>query len=443
MTKKLLLRILLLTAFAFTLFPISMILSAWSGTSHALAIMITNGFCLLLWFGAWLTLCFQKISRKRKRRTTLLFSILAIVILLGCSFFLPYSLSSQRVICGLVAGGSFFAGTRLIFQPLERLTNSYVFTGICLWFVALGLIWRRMDESASTWPILILLGIHAILFAIANNMHALEQTLHDRDQRVWKIPQEIRHSNNRLMCVLVLLGVVLLLCYKPLAKFMRWLGRWILTGLWYLLRWLFSLGGSTSETSDAPEVISEQVETVAENTTADWIWLIVELTICVGLFVLVIWKRKEIIAAMQNLWWRLRAWFLEKLHQEPTVPPEKTTAYYDYVEDLLAEDMSIEVAKGKITKRQWKRAYRQYLHMPKDAKRYRLGYALILARLPKEVAKESWSSREILEELKRRGIADARWETITDVYDAVRYGERSPERFAQLDAILEASARGD
>ena len=120
------------------------------------------------------------------------------------------------------------------------------------------------------------------------------------------------------------------------------------------------------------------------------------------------------------------------------MPQEEDGAYCDYVEDLITQEKAVVKPELPQTRRRWNRVYRRYLHMPLDAARYRLGYALVLAQLPEEMALPSDSAVEILEKLRQFGLADSSWELVTEGYDNVRYGEIQPDgtAFAALDEVL-------
>jgi len=438
MTKKVLMRMMLITIFGICLFPLIAIFTYADGKSYVYTVVISAIMVLVLWCGAILRLFFHGLYKRKPQVMHIIFLLL--MLLLGAVVFLltPLSSSAYRFFVGVMAGGILYIGGRLIFQPLERLTSSYVFTGVCTWIVICGIIWQRMDNTISTIPMIILLAVFSLLFAAVYNWNALEQTLQDRDAHIWKLPKEIVQSNRRQMTIFCIIGAIALLCFQPLAKFFRWLGKWILTGLWYLLRWLFSLGGSTSEETTIPNVIEEQVETVANRSIADWVWPLIGGIGCVGLIILVIRKRKMIKDVIRTRWKSFRRWVAANWKRSPKSLPDENCGYCDYVEDLLIADGKLSRVEQSVTRRNWNRGYRQFSHHPWDMENYRLGYQLLLAKLPSKTVLPSDTPAEILVNLQEDEVVDERWITVTEGYEIVRYGESLPSdnQFQNLESIL-------
>ncbi len=230
----------------------------------------------------------------------------------------------------------------------------------------------------------LLFAANAALFALIHNRDAMERMLSGRDGDTWELPTEIRKSNRKLMGVLCGIGLLLVLCSRPLAKVMRWAWQLLYTTVWYALRWLLSRG-SQEQTAELPEDTSEQVMQLQQNGAAGWIRLVIELVLLVAVLVLVIWKRREIGDALLSAWYSLRHWIqrhLRKNHAEQR--NDRHEAYCDYVEDLLTAEQPAPSAAALYRRRDWKKAYRRYQRLPEQAERFRLGYALLLARLPEE-----------------------------------------------------------
>ena len=92
--------------------------------------------------------------------------------------------------------------------------------------------------------------------------------------------------------------------------------------------------------------------------------------------------------------------------------------------------------------RSWKKAYRRYCKLSQGAERFRLGYALLLAKLPEDAARPSDSPAEIFASLRvtfaEQEYTLSQWETVTNAYNALRYGDVLPEReaFLAMDMLL-------
>lgn len=287
---------------------------------------------------------------------------------------------------------------------------------------------------------MLLFAANAALFALIHNRDAMERMLSGRDGDTWELPTEIRKSNGKLMGVLCGIGLLLVLCSRPLAKVMRWAWRLLYTAVWYALRWLLSRG-SQEQTAELPEDTSKQVMQLQQSGAAGWIRLVIELVLLAAVLVLVIWKRREIGDALLSAWYSLRRWIqqhLRKNHAEQR--NDRHEAYCDYVEDLLTAEQPAPSVAALYRRRDWKKAYRRYQRLPEQAERFRLGYALLLARLPEEVALPAASPAEILNHLSTGGEQETlpQWNTVTEAYTALRYGEILPEHraFAAMDTLL-------
>lgn len=437
MSKKIWLHFGLVTALAAAFYPLTALLSCWGARSYLLAGGMTVILIVIAWMGMVHMLLFRRQYRKRPQLINLSLWGIVALFFVGSVIFAPYPAAFLRILYGIAAGVCYFGASRLLFQPIEHIAHPYVFTGLCLWDVFTGMLLHWRDGSASFLPIVVILVINAELFALTHNLNTLDRMLRGRGEEVWEMPKEIQRSNTKLMVIFCSLGFVLICCYRPLAKFMRWLWRCVYTGLWNLLHWLLSLNSADSVT-ELPEETTEQQMLVVQNEGTGWIWLIFEAMIFVGLLTLVIWKRREIWNGLVRCWCSLRRWIAAQLGKFRNVPQEENSAYCDYVEDLLTQEKTHVILDFPQTNRHWNRAYRRYLNMPVDAVRYRFGYALLLAKLPEEMVRPSDSAVEILEKLRENGLTNVSWELVTEGYDSVRYGETQPDKtaFVALDDVL-------
>lgn len=441
--RRVYLHFLLITALTAALYPLSMLLSAWSGKSSLFSAGMTGVLLLCTWLGTLHILLIRRQYRKKTRLVNGSLWAMTVLLFFLCCFFAPYPSRMVQVVYGIAAGGCYYGAARLVFHPLEHLTHPYVFAGLCIWDVFTGVLLYLCHSDTTILPVVLIFAVNAALFALVHNENAMDRMLSGRGEEIWEMPQEIRRSNTKQMILLCLIGLMLVCCYRPLASLMQWLWRWIYTGSWYAIRWLLSLGG-TSEELELPEDTPEQLMTLPQNTTSVWIRIAIEFVFVIGVLALVIWKRHEIGNALVQGWRALRHWIASHLGKYDPLPEESESgAYYDFVEDLLNVEKSLSVKPSLHTRSSWNRAYRRYRHMPPDAARYRFGYALALAKLPEDTAKPSDSPEEILAHLHESGLANDRWEAVTQGYNLVRYGEMQPDSnaFAVLDAILKQMER--
>ena len=436
---RILLHILLITFLTATFYPLIRLFGAWSGKDNLFSLGLTGVLLLCTWSGTLYMLLFRRGYAKRPRLINgSLWGVTALVFLVCCCF-VPFPSNMVRFLYGAIAAGCCFGGARLVFHPLEHLAHPYVFAGLCIWHIFIGVLLYLNHAAANVLFFVIIFICNAALFAVVHNGNAMEQMLLGRDDEVWEMPQEMRRSNRKLMGILCGSGVLLLLSYRFLAKGLRWLWRWIYTGLWYGLRRLLSFG-SSAEQVEAPENPPEQLMELPQNTQNVWIRLVIELVFGVGILVLVIWKRREIGTMLAEGWCAFRRWVGTHLRKNHAAAESGSSgAYCDYVEDLLTSEPSQKNIRMQFRSRhRWNQAYRRYRHMPFDCVRYRLGYALALACLPEEIAKPSDSPVEILTHLQKSGETIPAWEMVTEAYCQARYGEMKPNReaFLALDRVL-------
>lgn len=436
------LHLLLLTALTAALYPLLVLLRLWSGAANWTVPAMTAALVACAWMGTLFPLLLRRQYARHPRWINGCIWGITLLLCLAGIFAAPYPTQFSRILLGLALGGCFFGGARLVFHPLEHLAYAYVFVGLCIWNCFSGFLIYLNGAELPFLPMVLLFAGNAALFALIHNRDAMERMLSGRDGDTWELPTEIRRSNGKLMGILCGTGLVLILCSRPLAKAMRWLWRWFYTGCFYVLRWLLSLG-STSDAADMPESANETLMQLPQNSTSGWVRLVIELVLLAAALALVIWKRHEIGDAILSAWLSLRQWFRAHLQKNHAAREEQTGgAYCDYVEDLLRHEKPAANTTALHGSRSWKKAYRRYHKLSQGAERFRLGYALLLAKLPEDAARPSDSPAEIFASLRvtfaEQEYTLSQWETVTNAYNALRYGDVLPEReaFLAMDMLL-------
>lgn len=439
---RFLLHLLLITALSAALYPFPLLLAIWSGSAGWTAPVMTAALVLCVWLGTlYILLLRRQYARHPRWVNGGVWALTLLLCVLG-SLFAPYPTRLAQVLLGITAGGCFFGGARLVFHPLEHLVHPNVFVGLCLWDCFSGFLIYLTRVKLPFLPMVLLFAANAALFALVHNRDAMERMLSGRDGDTWELPTEIRRSNGRLMGILCGVGLALVLCSRPLARGMRWLWRWIYTGFFYALRWLLSLGSSSDTAEEIPESARDKLMELPQNSTSGWVRLVIELVLLAAVLALVIWKRHEIGDAIASAWLSLRQWLRSHLQKNHAAQENQNGgAYCDYVEDLLYHEKTAVDTVTLQSRRNWKKAYRRYHRLPHGAERFRLGYALLLAKLPDDAARPADSPAEILEHLQillPEESSLSQWETVTQAYSALRYGEIQPEEnaFLAMDALL-------
>ena len=439
---RFLLHLLLITALSAALYPFPLLLAIWSGSAGWTAPVMTAALVLCVWLGTlYILLLRRQYARHPRWVNGGVWALTLLLCVLG-SLFAPYPTRLAQVLLGIAGGCCFFGGARLVFHPLEHLVHPNVFVGLCLWDCFSGFLIYLTGERLPFLPMVLLFAANAALFALVHNRDAMERMLSGRDGDTWELPTEIRRSNGRLMGILCGVGLALVLCSRPLARGMRWLWRWIYTGFFYALRWLLSLGSSSDTAEEIPESARDKLMELPQNSTSGWVRLVIELVLLAAVLALVIWKRHEIGDAIATAWLSLRQWLRSHLQKNHAAQENQNGgAYCDYVEDLLYHEKTAVDTVTLQSRRNWKKASRRYHRLPHGAERFRLGYALLLAKLPDDAARPADSPAEILEHLQillPEESSLSQWETVTQAYSALRYGEIQPEEnaFLAMDALL-------
>lgn len=439
---RFLLHLLLITALSAALYPFPLLLAIWSGSAGWTAPVMTRLLVLCVWLGTlYILLLRRQYARHPRWVNGGVWALTLLLCVLG-SLFAPYPTRLAQVLLGITAGGCFFGGARLVFHPLEHLVHPNVFVGLCLWDCFSGFLIYLTRVKLPFLPMVLLFAANAALFALVHNRDAMERMLSGRDGDTWELPTEIRRSNGRLMGILCGVGLALVLCSRPLARGMRWLWRWIYTGFFYALRWLLSLGSSSDTAEEIPESARDKLMELPQNSTSGWVRLVIELVLLAAVLALVIWKRHEIGDAIASAWLSLAAVVPVASAKEPRRPgkPERRCIL------RLCGRSAVPRKNGSrhshtAKPSQLEKGVPSLSRLPHGAERFRLGYALLLAKLPDDAARPADSPAEILEHLQillPEESSLSQWETVTQAYSALRYGEIQPEEnaFLAMDALL-------
>lgn len=425
-------------------YPLTALLCVWDGKPAGLSAWGMAGLlALLLWLGLGGILLVRRTYYRHPRWVNSALWTLSALAGVGAAFLAPLDTVFFRILLGAAAAGAFFGGTRLLFLPPETLAHPYVFAGVCTWEVAAGLLLRLHCPDASGLPYVLLLAGQSAVFAVAHNQEALRRVLHGRDGEEWELPREVQRRNRLLMGALFGIGGLLLLCSKPAAHGVRWLLTKILTVLWAALRWFlncFSGNGTSEESSEVAEEAGELAQQSAP-WWSTWLSTFFWILCWAAIVAVLVWKRREVCQAVRRFWYHLRSWFLAHWNAHP-VEESDDGAYCDYVENLQVGEAAFSRPAPGNSRRQWRHAYRRYSRMAPDVEKYRLGYGLLLAKLPAETAKPSDSPAEVLAHLQafpEQAALLSRWTCVTDAYSALRYGGIPPaqEAFAAMEQLLE------
>ncbi len=434
MTSKTALRIGCMISLFLASYPLAALLAFWQDTPYTYwALLLTLGWLIAGAIGGIIKLLFLRQYKRKPRSTNVIFFIIAVVLLAFC-LLLPFQKMWLAAIYGIGVAIAFWCGIKWIDANLMRLFRRDTLLIIIAGDVILGFICRACNETLSLIPIIFILMANALLYALVQHTYSVDDMLHDRGSHVWHLPEEMKKSGTRMMLLFSGIGVVLLCLTPLLTRLLRIIGGWIWSGIRALLQWLLSGRGDTAspavDEEVAPSVVMEE-----GGTSLSWIWDVIEVTIVVVIIVILIWRRREIGAFIRDKWNQVRQWFSREAKQ--TSPSDEEHDYYDYTEDILTQEkMAESIEKTSYSARNWRKFYREFMKMSPNAEKYRLGYALLLAKLPEEENVIVESTEEILAE-RDESVHD-KWAQVTSIYNKVRYGKYNPQKndFIPLEELL-------
>lgn len=427
------LHFILLTVFAWSSVSFFLLMGSLSGKSCAFSWICAGVASVVAWGGMGLRVLIGVwFPKKPKPQNLTLYGMTLLIGLLG-AWLLPLDSWFLKVIGGLVYAGVLFGGARLLLLPFEKLYHPYVYTGVALWHVFWGVVWKLMVHQAGIWQIILMLILVTVLFAVANNAGAMQYLVQGKTEKTLKLPTEIRKSNRLCMLIFLGIGLCLILFTKPLASGICYGLTQLLSGIVMLMHWLSHVDSGEEIEETATE--TQQSENVSEQINQyPWIYDVVCVLMIGLLLFLLIRFRKEIGQAVSNWIHGLITWIRKKLyHEMATQERGESGAYCDYVEELQSVPVQAEKLQSpRQKKRQWNRLYREFQRQTDGIERYRLGYQLLLCCLPQEV--ECCTVQEIC--VMQQDYPEL-WEAVSNLYDQVRYGEISVSEFDSLEKLVE------
>lgn len=421
------------------LYPLVLLLQAWSGSNFWGSLVMMAGLLSAAWLGTGYVLWLRRLYARHETVMRLLEVGISLGLICLCGVLMPYHSWVLRISYGLLLGSCFLGGTRLVFRPLSDWMHLYSYLAFCLETVAVVILLYLGASPVSRLPLLVVFVWETVVLTLHQNRKAFSALLIDRDGAASAIPEELRKNNRRQMCLFLLLGLALVCGCGLLAAGLRQLGQLILRGLAVILRWLLA-SDETQSSEDVPSV-SPEPAALSDETAPSWLSAALGVGLLVIFLALVIWQRRAIGAWLLYGWESLQRWVRQRLSCRRSSPAQSHGIYCDYVEDLLQTDAMPHAKKSLLSPHiyRWQRTYRHYRRMSPSAEKFRLGYRLLLEKLPEGLVCASDSPNLILQKWEaHRGTADAAMTAVTQTYMDVRYGDISPEEnaFVPLEQLL-------
>ncbi len=430
-------------ALVLSLYPILAMVFHYMKQS-AVSVWLAEGYLFLVSAAALIHAIL--IRRQYRRRPVMVnTSFFAVGILAGAgAFFLtPLPGGFMGMISALAVFGVYQAGARLFFVEYDVLTHPFVYAGICTIFaVPSAAIWLGDHDASFLWQGILFLLVSGV-FAVAHNFEGIDVALQSQGAEEEQLPRGLFRHNRLLLAGFGAAVLILLLMRDVIGELLWTLVKAIIQLVGKGLYWLAGLFiGKEEEAAELPESEPEllQQTMVSKN---EWLTLICTLILAGIVIFLIIRYRHQIVTGIRNLVHALRTWIQRVFGHSYDAPRRmESEGYTDYHMDLTGENAQwSENVRPKRTN--YSRLYRKYRRMEHGAEKYRLGYGLLLHRLESSGAavRPSSSPREILDNLPEQELRNSLWETVTEGYEQVRYGECVPqtETFSALDMLLSES----
>ena len=381
----------------------------------------------------------RRIYRRRPVVVNIGFFIAGAIFAVIAFFICPFSGTFMRAVSALAVFLVYQAGVRLFFVEYDVLTHTYVYAGICTFFVLTSAaVWIHDKNASFIWQGVVFLIISGI-FSLCRNFAGIDTALGSADDEGTHLPKGILKYNRSLLGVIGTVVLILVVFRGFIGNFLWGTVRTVikLAGKVYL--WFAGLfTGEEQDSSDLDDNVDESAGTLSYEQN-ELLTLVCTVILLVILLFLVIRFRdriyrliygiiKGIITALGNIFGRSR---------------ERQQVFYEggytdcYEEIGRAEMKQLRAKSGGF---RWKRELRRYRKMSFGAEKYRMGYSLLLYRLSQNgVAVSEWSTpQEVYAAVPDAHPSKSELFAVTECYERVRYGEEFPDSraFEQLDRLL-------
>ena len=398
-------------------------------------------------------LCDVKLHFSAFKRRVLL--ILPAVLCVAATFFLGsfYLTLFERIVFCVMAIPAFCIGSALHFRSYDEIMsrkNLYIifaFNGGAL----LIFFFSGLDAAVRYAPVfaaVLLGGILLQLFSL--NQGGMDAMMRLRRHRPDQLPHKIRSYNFRLVLLLVVLLLLGVLMYQPLAGLVQAAGNGLLWTIRTIVRFLSSLGGEDND--DIPPVQSEppkediNMDMLIPDGEANPVWdMLMFLSILLLVLVLILNGGKimrKLVALLRRVFRRLSDWLHRSRKRADT---QITDEYTDVDEEISAvEEAPLLKEAPPQPWLTWKLAYQRYRLMTASEERLRTGYRLAMEwlRIQKVPLQPSLTTLEIAQAADE-ALNFVPMRAATAQYNLLRYGDRSYDLCdqAELDQLLSEMAR--
>lgn len=325
----------------------------------------------------------------------------------------------------------------------KKMVTAYCIESIAavIFFWAIKVSYSRM---VLVWGLFYLISC----YALCQNQSNIDFMMARRKHRLEHLPDRVRGRSLKLTLVVIGIGLICVL----LAPQLGWLLEQLLNGLKYLLSLIVRLIAWLIPDSEPSETVEETVPqndgdmgglVGAEQGSPWWdyiMWPAIIALICW----LVYTYRDQIMRSLITFWRALRSKVKGALFSVPAragLMADAEGEYEDEVVELEASELDEQDNAEKFRLRKWKKAVRLWRSEIDSPEKYRSGYRLALDWLSwkKVPVSPSDTPLELLEKA-REVLPASDWETVTEWYNLIRYGEPDPFPTQSLPVIDRALA---
>ncbi len=344
----------------------------------------------------------------------------------------------NAVAAAVLAGVLYFVAYALFYLPYGQVINNLrylVMTGI--YAGALFILWAvRLPMDAPSF-VLVFLAATAIYLLVSNQSN-IDYMMQRRRHALSHLPEKIRRYNILLVGGIFVLLLALFLLKDWIILGIAGLGELLRRALVYLLNMSFSDG--EAPLPDDPGANGGEDFPLEPGEPNPVVQAVLTLAVAAVLIFLVVYYRRSILEAFQNLYRWVRDAVYRLFHKDrAAVRVDDSSEYYlDLEETLLPAEYT---ARRRVVSgmRQWRRAVKEYSRMADGPEKFRRGYALIVEGLTlRQIPiRQSDTTLEIMDK-SAEALPPSSLAIPTAGYNALRYGERTIplEQIGQIDALL-------
>lgn len=319
----------------------------------------------------------------------------------------------------------YFGGNRSVGRSYSDIFSRawfllYLLSSIAV-MIALSLSEETAVTAAARYMLCVGFAAVTLLSAVLANQTNIDYRTSQRDAGKAVLPEGLRRYNAFLVIGTVTLTLGLFVFAKPIAALLRTVIAAIVTAVFFVWGKIISL--LIPEDMDFLPSGGAAEPSVQEIENGIDIGGILFAVMFIAVFVLMILFRRQIISAIKNLF-------------EPLFRSRDKTFDKPFADEITSSDAKLNSRKAQ--KKAERELERQYARETSPERKYRLGYALFLARLRRTEQPPAPSDTTDIHREKGEKAFGEDLRELSETYNRVRYGDLPPafEELAAEDELL-------